>query len=132
MICVDSSAVVAIVKGEPERVRFISAIEGAGRSTISAANYFESSMVCEGGDKAPGKIMFESEFALLATLGLTVVAFDETQAEFAREGFRRYGKGRHPAGLNFGDCFAYALAKALDAPLLYKGTDFAKTDLKCA
>ncbi len=132
MICVDSSAIVAIVKGEPERIQFLAAIEGAGRSSISAANYLESSLVCEGGDKAPGKIMFQSEFALLTALGLTIVAFDETQAELAREGFRRYGKGRHPAGLNFGDCFAYALAKALDAPLLYKGTDFAKTDLKSA
>jgi ribonuclease VapC len=132
VICVDSSAIVAIVKGEPERIQFLAAIEGAGRSSISAANYLESSLVCEGGDKAPGKIMFQSEFALLTALGLTIVAFDETQAELAREGFRRYGKGRHPAGLNFGDCFAYALAKALDAPLLYKGTDFAKTDLKSA
>lgn len=130
MICVDTSAVVAIVRGEPERTQFMSAIEGADRSSISAANYLESSLVCEGGDKAPGKILFESEFALLARLGLTIVAFDETQAELAREGFRRYGKGRHPAGLNFGDCFAYALAKALDAPLLYKGSDFDKTDLR--
>lgn len=130
MICVDSSAIVAIVKGEPERIHFISEIESAGRSAISAANYLESSLVCEGGDRAPGKILFESEFALLATLGLTIVAFDETQAELAREGFRRYGKGRHPASLNFGDCFAFALAKALDAPLLYKGGDFDKTDLK--
>ncbi len=89
-------------------------------------------MVCEGGEKAPGKALFESEFQLLATLGLAIVAFDEIQAELAREGFRRYGKGRHAAGLNFGDCFAYALAKALDAPLLFKGGDFAKTDVKRA
>lgn len=75
-------------------------------------------------------MMFESELALLATLGLTVVAFDDTQAELAREGFRRYGKGRHPAGLNFGDCFAYALARALDAPLLHKAADLDKTDLR--
>ena len=130
MICVDSSVVVAIVKGEPERMRFIAAIADAQRSVISAANYLESAMVCEGGEKAPGRALFESEFALLARLGLTMVAFDDEQAELAREGFRRYGKGRHPAGLNLGDCFAYALAEALDAPLLFKGGDFQKTDVK--
>ena len=130
MICVDSSAIIAIVKDEPARVEFLRAIDEAGASAISAANYLEATMVCEGPVKAPGRILFESEMANLRQLGLVIVAFDETQAELAREGFRRYGKGRHPAGLNFGDCFAYALARALDAPLLYKGGDFDKTDLK--
>jgi ribonuclease VapC len=74
--------------------------------------------------------MLDGAIAHFRAAGLLVVAFDEIQAELAREGFRRYGKGRHPAGLNFGDCFAYALAKALDAPLLYKGTDFGKTDIR--
>jgi ribonuclease VapC len=132
MICIDSSAIVAIVKDEPERARFMQAIDQADGSAISAANYLEATMVCEGTVTAPGRVLFDSEMATLRQLGLAIVAFDEEQAELAREGFRRFGKGRHPAGLNFGDCFAYALAKALDAPLLFKGVDFAKTDLKCA
>lgn len=130
MICVDSSAIVAIVKDEPERARFVRVIDQANGSAMSAANYLEAAMVCEGSVTAPGRVFFDSEIEILRQLGLAIVSFDEAQAELAREGFRRYGKGRHPAGLNFGDCFGYALAKALDAPLLYKGTDFAKTDLK--
>jgi ribonuclease VapC len=129
MICVDRSAIVAIVKDEPERARFMRAIDQADGSAMSAANYLEATMVCEGALTAPGRVVFDSEIANLRQLGLAIVAFDETQAELAREGFRRFGKGRHPAGLNFGDCFAYALAKALDVPLLFKGDDFAKTDL---
>lgn len=130
MICVDSSAIVAIVKDEPERAHFTRIIDQAAGAAISAANYFETAMVCEGAVTAPGRVFFDAEMETLRQLGLAVVAFDDIQAGLAREGFRRYGKGRHPAGLNFGDCFAYALAKALDAPMLYKGTDFNKTDIK--
>ena len=130
MICIDSSAIVAIAKDEPERARFMQVIDRADGSSMSAANYLEAAMVCGGSATAPGRVLFDSEIAILRQLGLLIVAFDETQAELAREGFRRFGKGRHPAGLNFGDCFAYALAKALDAPLLFKGADFAKTDVK--
>jgi len=69
---------------------------------------------------------------LLATLGAEVVPVDAVQVELASEGFRRFGKGRHPAGLNFGDLFAYALARAFDEALLFKGDDFSKTDLRPA
>ena len=69
---------------------------------------------------------------LLHTLGATIVPVDADQVAAARSGFRKYGKGRHEAGLNFGDCFAYGLAVTLDAPLLFKGSDFAKTDLRNA
>lgn len=69
---------------------------------------------------------------LFATADLEIAAFDEEQSLLAFEGFRRWGKGIHPAGLNFGDCAAYALAKSLDAPLLFKGADFARTDVKRA
>lgn len=131
MICVDSSAIVAIVRDEPERAQFMQAIDAAAGSSMSAANYLEAAMVCEGSVTAPGRVLFDSEMETLRQLGLCIVAFDEEQAGLAREGFRRFGKGRHPAGLNLGDCFAYALAKALDAPLLFKGGDFHKTDLKC-
>lgn len=132
MICIDSSALVAIIKGESERRSFIDVIDRADAAFVSTANYLEASMVCESAKRAPGNAMFQAEMQNLHRLGLMLVAFDETQAELAREGFRRYGKGRHPAGLNFGDCFAYGLAKALDAPLLYKGTDFDKTDIRRA
>ena len=130
MIVVDSSAVVAIIKDEPEYERFVALIEADGGAVISAANYLEASMACEGVEGAAGRALFEREFGLIERLGLSVAPIDRNLAELAREGFRRYGKGRHPAGLNFGDCFAYALAKALDAPLLFKGDDFAKTDVK--
>lgn len=126
MIAVDASALVAIVRGEPERGKFIEAIRADGQAVMSAPGYFESAMVCE---SAPGRALFDRELMVLRGLGFAVVSFDDVQAELARDGFRRYGKGRHAAGLNFGDCFAYALAKALDAPLLFKGTDFGKTDV---
>ncbi len=132
MICVDSSAIVAIVKGEPERDGFIEAFRRAEVAFLSDANFLESAMICEGLASIPGAALFDTELAVLRELGLVTVAFDNIQAELVREGFRRFGKGHHPAGLNFGDCFAYALAKALDAPLLFKGEDFAKTDVKRA
>jgi ribonuclease VapC len=130
MIVVDSSAVVAIVKGEPERIDFLNRLRAAEEARISAVNYVESSMVCEGGQGAPGRALFERAFAILAQLGLQIASADCAQAEGAREAFRRYGKGRHPAKLNMGDCFAYALAKTLDAPLLFKGDDFGHTDIR--
>lgn len=130
MIVADSSAIVAIAFFEPEAVEFFARIEQDKDARLSTANYLECSNVLEGRHGTPGRAMFEQTMIRLAEAGLTVVAFDEAQAELAREGFRRFGKGRHAAWLNFGDCFAYALAKALDAPLLFKGGDFAKTDVK--
>jgi ribonuclease VapC len=130
MIVVDSSAVVAIVRGEPERGDFLSEVRAAGDARISAVNYVESSMVCEGGQGAPGRALFERSFAILEQLGLQVAAADRDLADCARDAFRRYGKGRHPAMLNMGDCFAYALAKTLTAPLLFKGDDFSQTDIQ--
>ncbi len=132
MIAVDSSAIMAIVLAEPEAVSFAQAIEGDGEARLSAANYVAIANVIESRFGASGQALFDGYMARFRRAGLTIVALDETQAELAREGFRRYGKGRHRAGLNFGDCFAYALAKALNAPLLFKGTNFAKTDLKQA
>lgn len=130
MIVVDSSAMAAIAFDEAEAQQFAECIEVDGEARLSAANYLEFSNVLEGRHGASGQAMFEQHMTRFRRAGLLIVAFDETQAELAREGFRRFGKGRHPAGLNFGDCFAYALARALDAPLLFKGTDFDKTDLK--
>jgi ribonuclease VapC len=132
MIAVDASVIVAIAQGELEADQFLQLIGSDGAAHLSTANYLEASTVLEGRHGAAGKMMFESVIAELDRAGLATVAFDEKMAELAREGFRRYGKGRHPAGLNFGDCFAYALAKTLDAPLLFKGRDFDKTDVKRA
>lgn len=132
MIALDTSSLVAIALGEPEAEQFVSAIQADRQTRLSAPNYLEASNVLEGRLGPIGRSLFESIVADLGARGMVVVALDRAQAELAREGFRRYGKGRHPAALNFGDCFAYALAKALDAPLLFKGTDFDKTDVRCA
>lgn len=132
MIVLDASALAAIAFGEAETDNFVARIRADGQTCLSAANFLELSLVLEGRAGASGRGAFDVVISDLRSMGMQIVSFDETQAELAREGFRRYGKGKHPAGLNFGDCFAYALAKALDAPLLFKGGDFAKTDVKCA
>lgn len=132
MIVLDSSAIVALALGEPEAASFVDLISRDHALYLAAPNYVEASNVLEGRYAAPGKMMFETILEQLRSIGLAIVAFDLSLAEVARGAFRRYGKGRHPAGLNFGDCFAYALAKELDAPLLYKGGDFDKTDVKRA
>ena len=132
MIVVDASAIVAIVRGEPDRRRFIESIRNDGDARLSAVNYVESAMVCGGAKGPAGRALFERDLAILQLLGLSVAPADPAQAEGAREAFSRYGRKRHPAALNLGDCFAYALAKSLAAPLLYKGDDFAKTDIRAA
>jgi ribonuclease VapC len=132
MIAVDSSAIIAIAFSEPEAQRFAAFIEADRDARLAAPNYVETSNVMEARHGASGQAMFEHVLERLRNAGLQIVAFDGLQAELARAAFRRYGRGRHAAGLNFGDCFAYALAKALDAPLLFKGGDFGKTDVKRA
>lgn len=127
MIAVDSSAIVAIAEKETEAALFATKIELVGRSVISAPNYLEASMVMEGRHGASGPAIFDSVISRLRVFGLEVISFDQLLADRAREAFRLYGKGRHPAGLNFGDCFSWALATELDVPLLYKGRDFDKT-----
>ena len=126
---IDSSVLVAILRGEPEGTVFVDAIVDHGEPCISAATYVEASMVMElrFGDRGGREIDM-----LLDDVSIETIPFDQAQAKLAREAFRRFGKGRHRAALNFGDCFAYALAKTLDAPLLFKGDDFALTDLKRA
>lgn len=129
MIVVDSSALIAILLNEPERAEFTDTILTTDNPQIGAPNFFEASMVAE---TRRGSTGCRDLDRLSASLGLNVVAFDATHIEGARDAYRRYGKGRHRAALNFGDCCAYALAKALDLPLLFKGNDFALTDLKRA
>ena len=123
---IDTSALVAIFQDEPERRSFNQAIEAAGRRAISAASFVEVSMVIESRFGPEG---IRDLDLFIAKANIELVPVDAEQAHIARTAFRDYGKRRHRAGLNFGDCFAYALAKTLDEPLLFKGTDFSSTDL---
>jgi ribonuclease VapC len=123
---IDTSALLAILQDEPERRAFNEAIEAAERRALSAATFVETSIVIESRYGADGLRDLD---ALISTAGIELVPVDAEQAEIARSAFSRFGKGRHAAGLNFGDCFAYALAKVSAEPLLCKGTDFAQTDV---
>jgi ribonuclease VapC len=125
---VDTSALLAMFLSEPERERLIDLILKAETRAISAANLLETGIVLESRrGEAAGR-----EFDLFLNRAMfDIFPVDTEQVEIARRAWRRYGKGRHPAALNFGDCFAYALAKVLDEPLLAKGTDFARTDIQC-
>lgn len=124
---IDTSALVAIFLAEPERKPFLDLILATGTRLISAANLLETGIVLEARrGEAAGR-----EFDLFVVrANLEVVSVDGEQVELARWAWRRYGKGRHPAGLNLGDCFAYALAKASGEPLLAKGRDFGQTDIE--
>lgn len=132
MIVVDSSVLVAIAFRESDAAALEQAIRDQSRVFLSAANYVETSNVIEGRLGDEGRTKFLDLIADLGEAGMCIVDVSLLQADLAREAFHRFGKGRHPAALNFGDCFAYALAKALDAPLLFKGSDFGKTDLQRA
>lgn len=125
----DTSALVAILFGEPEAARYAQLIHDADRSLISAANFVELSIVIES-QIGPAASRQSEAFFRRAGIGIEPVTVD--QAYLARQAFLDFGKGRHPAGLNFGDCFAYALAKATGEPLLFKGEDFEKTDVAAA
>ena len=123
---IDTSALLAIFLAEPERKPFLDLITQADARHISAANVLETGIVLEARrGEAAGR-----EFDLfLHQAGFEVVPADTEQVEIARVAWRKYGRGRHRAGLNFDDCFAYALAKVLDEPILFKGDDFSHTDL---
>lgn len=125
---IDTSALLAILQNEPERRSFNEGIEVADRRLISAATYVECSMILESRYGAEGVRDLDH---LVARAQITIVPVDAEQARIARDAFRKYGKGRHRAGLNFGDCFSYALSRALDQPLLFKGNDFPYTDVEC-
>lgn len=124
---IDTSALVAILQGEPERRTFTEALEGAGHCVISAASFVEASMVIEARFGAAG---LQDLDLLVSKANIEIASVDAEQALIARRAFSRFGKGRHPAGLNFGDCFAYALAEARAEPLLFKGINFAQTDIE--
>lgn len=126
---VDASAVLAILFGEPERMAFRAAISKAEQPTISPVNYLE---VCLRIDRGTMPELSENLDPLMNTLGPIIATLGEEQAHLAREAYQRFGKGNHPAKLNLGDCFAYALAKVRGEPLLYKGGDFGLTDVEAA
>ena len=129
MIVVDSSAIIAILLDESDAAAFLNVLAAATDPRLSAVTNYEIRTVAF----SRGRERLLNEYELLfETAGLTIAPFDEQQSMLAFEGFRRWGKGIHPAGLNFGDCAVYALAKSLDAPLLFKGEDFARTDVRLA
>lgn len=125
----DTSAVLAILFDEPERESFVVRIANAPRRLISSATVLESSIVVEA---RRGEFAGRELDLLLHRAAVRIVALDEDQMQLARAAWRRFGKGRHPAALNFGDVFAYALAKATGEPLLFKGDDFSQTDVASA
>jgi ribonuclease VapC len=128
-VIVDSSALIAIIFGEPEGSDLMKVLV-AGSPRMSAATYFEAGMVID--RKAEDGFPAEAFERLLAMTHLEVVPVTRGQAELARAAYRTFGKGNHPAGLNFGDCFAYALARESGDPLLFKGDDFNRTDIEPA
>ena len=130
MIVIDTSALIAILRREPEADRFLQRISETDGCLLSSVSFLETSMVlaARGGDATS----WTELDALIARAEIQVVAQDADLAEAARTAFLRYGRGRHPAALNLGDCASYALAKHRNLPLLFKGDDFSRTDLLSA
>ena len=123
---IDTSALLAILQDEPERRSFNLAIEADETKLLSAASLVEASLVTATRYGSDGVHLLD---LFLVKAGISIESVDVNQAYIARRAFNQYGKGRHPAGLNFGDCFTYALARFTGEPLLFKGHDFSKTDL---
>jgi ribonuclease VapC len=126
MIVVDSSVVVAILRRERDAPTWIDILDRTSKAVMSIVSFVETNMVICGrrSDPDPHEVA-----SLLRAMGIEIVPVTPKQGETAVEAFLRYGKGRHRARLNLADCFSYALAKVHKAPLLYKGNDFAMTDL---
>lgn len=127
---IDTSALLAILRAENEATSFARTIEKANVRRLSAANYVEAGAVIDrSGDPIASRRLDE----LIRIANISIETVTETQAKLAREAYRDFGKGSgHPAGLNFGDCFAYALAREMGEPLLFKGNDFTHTDISPA
>lgn len=126
---IDISATMAVLQRELEAQAFAQAIEADPVRLISAVSVLEAGMLVEARKRAAGALELDN---FLLRSQLEVVPFDAEQAQVARLAFRRYGRGRHPAGLNFGDCAVYALARTRGERLLFKGEDFARTDVEKA
>jgi ribonuclease VapC len=128
-VVVDTSALMAIVLGESDAERYAAVLSGAPRLLVAAPTWLEAAIVAQARLGPEGHALLTE---LLDGLQVTIVPFDEGLARLAHDGWLRFGRGRHPAGLNLGDCFAYALAKQCGEPLLFKGEDFARTDVVAA
>ncbi len=129
MIVVDTSAIIAILFQEDDAGAAARVLGGATTKFLSAANWVEAAIVVEARKGAGGSLEFD---ALIERAGIELVPVTDVVARAARAAWRRYGKGRHPAALNFGDCLAYGLAQTRELPLLAIGKDFAKTDIVLA
>jgi ribonuclease VapC len=125
----DTSAVIAILRGEADAPELSIAIEYAAVRRMSAANFVEAAIIT---DSNRNPLLSGSFDTLIRKAPVTIEPVTVEQAKIAREAYRDFGKGRHRAGLNFGDCFAYALAKVTGEPMLFKGDDFRHTDLESA
>lgn len=123
---IDTSALLVILLNEPEAPTFEMALELDVRRLMSPASLLEASIVMRRRFGEPGELQLD---LLIQKTEVDLVPFDGDQLEWARFGFRKYGKGLHPASLNYGDCCSYALAKVSGEPLLFKGNDFAQTDV---
>jgi ribonuclease VapC len=127
MMVIDTSAIIAVLLNEANAGRIAHAIETDSPRLLSAANLLETSIVIESRKGEAGGRELD---LLIYRAGIEIVPVDQDQAEIARVAWRRFGKGRHSAALNYGDCFAYSLAKARRLPLLYVGDDFSQTDVE--
>jgi ribonuclease VapC len=128
-VIIDASALLAVVLKEADGERYLDAILETPQRHMSVVNWLEATMVIEGRGDAVAVSRFE-EFLGMAGIELRPVAVEQAMA--ARQAWRNYGRGKHKAALNFGDCFAYALAKTEGVPLLFKGNDFSQTDIEQA
>lgn len=126
---IDTSALIAILRGEPERRAFIEIIDAADSRRLSVATFLETSIVIEARHGSEGLRDLDR---FMNRAGIELVTVNAEQGQVARGAFSRFGKGRHRAALNFGDCFPYALATVLAEPLLCKGDDFVHTDIPLA
>ena len=127
MIVVDTSVLIAILQGEPEAEHFLEVLSGEPRCVLGAPTKFEALLVAAKRPNGQADLN-----AFIDELGIKVIDWTDDHASIASEAFLRFGKRRHKANLNFGDCMSYALAKSLNAPLLFKGDDFALTDITSA
>jgi|SRR4051812_45717782 len=125
---IDASALVAILKGEPERAGFLLAVARASVKRISPVNWFEAAIVADRG----GPLASAALEDIIKRAHIEITPVEIVHMMLARDAWQKFGKGRHGAGLNLGDCFAYALAKHAHEPLLFKGDDFRKTDITAA
>ena len=123
---IDSSAIIVVLLNEANAAQIAEAIDSGSQRLLSAASLLEASIVIE---SRKGEAAGRELDLLIYRAAIEVVAVDQDQVEIARIAWRRYGKGRHPAGLNYSDCFSYALARSRGLPLLFQGEDFSRTDI---